>query len=69
MTKFESQALHVIKIKFSKTGGSGNTPSFIHALWNIGILHHKQATHANILLLMLVVTPYLIFHWTKIPLY
>ena len=35
MTKFESQALHVIRIKYWKAGGSGNPPSLIHALWNI----------------------------------
>ena len=36
MTKFKSQA-----------GGSGNPIFFIPALWNIGILLHKQAIHAK----------------------
>ena len=27
MTKFKSQALHVLRIKYSKAGGSGNPPS------------------------------------------
>jgi hypothetical protein len=41
VTKFTSQALHVIKIKYKKAGGSGNPDSFIPAqLWNIGILLH-----------------------------
>ena len=44
MTKFKSQALHVIRIRYWKAGGSGNLPSLIPALWNIGILLHKQAT-------------------------
>ena len=44
MTKFKSQALHVIRIKYWKAGGTGNPPSLIPALWNIGILLHKQAT-------------------------
>ena len=50
MTKFESQALHVIRIKYWKAGESGNPrnpPSLIPALWNIGILLHKQATRAK----------------------
>ena len=47
MTKFTSQALHVIRIKFFKAGGSGNTPSLISALWDIDILLHKQATRAK----------------------
>ena len=46
MTKFESQALHVIRIK--KAGGSGNPPSLISALWNIGTFLHK--TKVSILL-------------------
>ena len=44
MTKFKSQALRVIRIKYWKACGSGNPSSFISALWNIGILFHKQAT-------------------------
>ena len=41
VTKSKSQALHVISIKY---GGSGNPSSLIPALWNIGIILHKQAT-------------------------
>ena len=44
MTKFKSQALHIIRIKYWKASGSGNPPSLIPALWNIGISIHKQAT-------------------------
>ena len=47
MTKFKSQALQIIRIKYWKASGSGNSPSFISALWNIGILLHKQATHTK----------------------
>ena len=47
MTKFKSQALHIIRIKCCNDGGSGNPPSLIYALWRIGILLHKQATHAK----------------------
>ena len=43
-TKFKSQALHIIKIKYWNAGRSGNPPFLIHVLWNIGILIHKQAT-------------------------
>ena len=38
MTKFESQALHVIKIKYRKASGSGNPPFLIPALGKIAIL-------------------------------
>ena len=44
MTKFKSQAFHVIRSRYWKAGGSGNPPSLILALWNIGILPHIQAT-------------------------
>ena len=44
MTKFKLQPLYIIRIKYWNAGGSGNPPSFIPALWNIGILLHKQAT-------------------------
>ena len=44
MTKFKSQALHIIKIKYWNAGRSGNPPSSIPTLWNIGILLRKQAT-------------------------
>ena len=47
MTKFKSQALYVIRIKYWKAGGSGNPPSLIPALWNIGILLNKQATQTK----------------------
>ena len=47
MTKFKSQALHVIRIKYSKAGGSGNPVFLITALWNIGILIHKQDNRAK----------------------
>ena len=47
MTKFKSQALHIIIIKYWNASVSGNPPSFIPALWNIGILLQKQATHAK----------------------
>ena len=43
--KFKSQALQIIRNFIA--GGSGNPPSLISALWNIGILHHKQATPAK----------------------
>ena len=42
-TKFKSQALHVIRIKYWKAGGSDNPPSFNPTLLNIGILLHKHA--------------------------
>ena len=38
MTKFKSQALHYIRIKFWKTSGSGNPPSLISALQKIAFL-------------------------------
>ena len=44
MTRFKSQALHVIRIK---PGGSGSPPSLIPALWNVAISLHKQATHSK----------------------
>ena len=44
ITKFKSQGLHIIRIKYWKASGSGNPSSLIPALWNIGILLHKQAT-------------------------
>ena len=48
MTKFKSQALHITRIKYLKaTIVSGNPPSLIPALWKIGILIHKQATHTK----------------------
>ena len=47
MTKFKAQALHIIRIKHWKASGSGNPLSLIPILWNIGILIHKQATHAK----------------------
>jgi hypothetical protein len=47
ITKSKLQALHVIRIKYSKAGGRGNPPSLIPVLWNIGILPHKQATQTK----------------------
>ena len=44
MTKFKSQALHIIKINYWNADGSGNPPFFILALLNIVTLFHKQAT-------------------------
>ena len=32
---------------YCNSSGSGNSPSLIPALWNIGILLHKQATHVK----------------------
>ena len=42
MTKFKSQGLHIIRIKYWNASGSGSPPSLIPAHWNIGILHYKQ---------------------------
>ena len=48
MTKFTSQALHVIRIKYLKAGGSDNPSFLIPALWIIlGILLHEQATRTK----------------------
>ena len=47
MTKFKSQALHIIRIKYWNACGSGNPYSLIPTLWNIGILLHKQATRTK----------------------
>ena len=49
MTKFKSQALHVIKIKHWKASGSGNPPSLISALQKIAFLVLK--TKVSILVL------------------
>ena len=38
MTKFKPQALHIIRIRYWKTSGSGNPPSLIPALRKISIL-------------------------------
>ena len=48
ITKFKWQALHIIRIKYWKVGGTGNPPSLIPALWNIGILLHKHPPPPNI---------------------
>ena len=45
--KRASQALHTTRIKYVKASGNVNPPSLNHALWNIGILLHKQATRAK----------------------
>ena len=44
ITKFKSQGLFIIRIKYQNASGSGFPPSIIPALRNIGILLHKQAT-------------------------
>ena len=44
ITKFRSKCFHTIRIKYWNASGSGSPPSLIPALWNIGILLHKQAT-------------------------
>ena len=49
MTKFKSQGLHIIRIKYWNASGSGSPPSLIPALWNIGILLHKQAKRRTIM--------------------
>ena len=41
MTKFKSQAFHIIRIKYWKASGSGNPPSLIPALQKIAILGLK----------------------------
>ena len=33
----------IIRIKYWNASGSGFPPSLIPTLWNIGILHHRQA--------------------------
>ena len=47
ITNLKSQALHVIRMKYWKADESGNPPSFIRALWNIGILPDKQANQGK----------------------
>ena len=49
MTKFKSQGLHIIRIKYWNASGSGSPPSLILALWNIGILLHKQNKRRTIM--------------------
>ena len=43
MTKFKSQGLYIIRIKYWNVSGSGLPPSLISPLRNIGILQYKQA--------------------------
>ena len=43
LTKFKSQGLYTIKIKYWNASGSGFPPSLIPVLRNIGILHYKKA--------------------------
>ena len=43
ITKFKSQGLYFIRIKYWNASGSGFPPFLIPALQNIGILHHKKA--------------------------
>jgi hypothetical protein len=47
MTKLKSQALYITRIKYWNAGGNGNPPSFIPALWNIGILLIKRPLGPN----------------------
>ena len=47
VTKLKSQALYNIRIKYRNAGGSGNPPSLIPALWNIGILLIKRPPGPN----------------------
>ena len=49
MTKLQlkSQALIIIKIKYWKASRSGNPPSLIPDLWNIGIFFYLQATRVK----------------------
>ena len=42
ITKFKLQGLYTINIKYWNANWSGFPPSLIHALQNIGILHHKK---------------------------
>ena len=49
MAKFKSQGLHNARIKYWNAIGSGFTPLFIPAHWNIGILLHKQAKRRTIM--------------------
>ena len=43
ITKFNSQGLYIMKIKYWNSSGNGFPPSLIPALRNIGILRHKKA--------------------------
>ena len=43
MTKFKSQSLYIIRIKYWNASRSGSPPSLISAYWNIGISFHKLA--------------------------
>ena len=43
MTKFKSQALQIMRIKYWNASGSGNPPLLITAFW----LFHKQATRTK----------------------
>jgi hypothetical protein len=51
ITKFKSQALHAIRMKYINAGGSGsrsgNPPSLIPTLWNKGILFIKRPPGPN----------------------
>ena len=43
ITKFKSQVLYIIRIKYWNASGCGPLPSLIPTSWNIGILNYKQA--------------------------
>ena len=47
ITKFKSQGLYTIEIKYWNASESGLPPPLIPALWNIGILHYKKAKLRN----------------------
>ena len=47
MTKFKSQVLYIIRIKYWNAGGSSNPPSLIPTLWNLGILLIKRPPAPN----------------------
>ena len=42
ITKFKSQGLYIIRIKYWNASGSGFPPFLIPALWKTAILHYKQ---------------------------
>ena len=47
MTKFKTQALHIIRIKYLKASGSGNSPSFITAFPKIAIYALKAKSYVR----------------------
>ena len=63
MTKFKSQALHIIRIQYWNAGGSGNPPSFIPTLWNIGILTIKRPPGPNNMMASVTLKWRIQFYW------